>query len=141
MSLQQFHVCWGTLGLHDVFYHTKEGTTILLIPRGMDLTTMRRGDGRILSFRTMLLRCSADPGQRLLAVEEMLGELMEKRARLQRLLGTEDTREMLAFFRDNGVMHESGRAVQKLLEQEELLKGNTLLSRAGACIMGPMHCG
>lgn len=78
--------------------------------------------------------CSLYPGQRLFAAEGMLGELLEKKARLQQLLRTEDTRAMLAFFRDNGVMHESGRAVQKLLEQEELLKGTTVLSKCGAHI-------
>jgi hypothetical protein len=28
-------------------------------------------------------------------------------------------------------MHESGRAIQKLLEQEELLRGNSVLSKSG----------
>ena len=91
------------------------------------------------TFEHLWLYCSADPGQRLLALEGMLGELLEKRARLQRLLRAEDMREMLAFFRDNGVIHESGRAVQKLLEQEELLKGNSTLSKSGTC-MAAMHC-
>jgi hypothetical protein len=76
--------------------------------------------------------CSAGPGQRLLAVEGMLGELLEKKERLQRLLATSDTRQMLVFFRDNGVMHESGLAIQRLLEQEALLDGTSLLSKSGA---------
>jgi hypothetical protein len=84
--------------------------------------------------------CSADPGQRLLAVEGLLGELLEKRARLQRLRRASDTRQMLAFFRDNGVMHESGRAVQKLLEQEALLKGTTVMSKAGAHVNASPPC-
>lgn len=78
--------------------------------------------------------CSQEAGEKLLAVESMLRELLDKKARLQRLLRAQDTRDMLMFFRDNGVLHESGKAIQKLLEQEALLKGNEELSKSGTGI-------
>jgi hypothetical protein len=74
----------------------------------------------------------------LTLVEGVLEELLEKKKRLRQLLRTDKAEEMLEFFRENGVMHESGRAIQKLLVQKGLWDGTSTMLQSGWACLAPM---